>query len=1076
MSKKGVAKISGNPSPKVGEKTAYTITDWYPSTPTKERNPDLVTWELFKKRSDGSYTSTNIKKKGDGNFTFGEVAAKNTYRLEAYLHEPEGQGSTTIDITPQPAGVPQINKVELRYVDDSPGTVFSYNEKLVAKAQCVNLTGKKLLFTLWEDDASGDGHDSKNLFVDSKEGIVDRTGNAAAEFVLSKALMQKAAQGEKDPKKLEFYVTVEYYKDKKHATNNVDVQNPEYKEPAKQPKEEPKQPASSPSQNNNPSNGTPAKTQDQPASKKEEKDVGDNSQKPDAVKETKGTVEPEKKPAVPNPEGKTTSVVEEPKTESLLDAFFAKEEFTQPTDDADGTYKYTFAKDNNNINKENIAKVIKGKVDPAVKKDKKYAKLDDIKNALSKTSYKKGESISFSLYKLGPVMVRINNAPLEEEIFVVAKTMLLDGKEVSINIREKEEYLVAKDANLPVIEAKENGAELTTLKATAEKGIAKVKIKLRPKSDETLKDWRDKLIGKKDGTYTYKFGGDGNKTSTAEEKKRIAGIITNKIKDELAKQEKLTKSDVIIKALTKEVYNKGEEVTFDVFKKMTEFLWLKAECTGNIKKHEGEFLKKEGAYFEIAKKCPRCEAEITVDEFKLMYPDTSQLFTLGTNSFGSPTIETFLKSLNKTFKEFKINTCVKKAFFMAQITKETGSFSRADENLYYTTETALHSFWTKASHPRLYSNPSEFFKSPEKLGNYVYRGIAENGDEASGDGYKYRGRGLIQITRKKGFRRFGEYAGKDLVADPDLLLGDLDLATRSAGWYWLHGVLLGDGSEKDLNGVADKGDFKEVTRLIHGSTNDVSARETILTKIKEVLKTDECQATNTGDSDVEYHIQSTGEIQYKFKNEKRESAAYFYHDSTGNVHDLGKYKLVKVKENYGGVYKDKLGKDTENIYLIDVRNVKHSYKKDSVGFTMVINTSRYYMNDVTMAALFGALMECNYDDFTFNGFSNEKGESVGGSKSHKNGMNGDLRYLRTDKKGGKTDLFSDNEETGWKGMDESRQNTFNDALYKFGWKSMLSQNYGEKDAKILNHCTNDKNSGHNDHLHLQGFAPTLKEI
>uniref|UniRef100_UPI0030178AE9 hypothetical protein n=1 Tax=Chryseobacterium sp. VD8 TaxID=3081254 RepID=UPI0030178AE9 len=106
MSKKGVSKISGNPSPVVGEKTTYMVTDWYPATSAEERNPAGVTWELFKKRPDGSYTTTNIKKVGDGSFTFGEVAAKNTYRLEAYLHQPEGKGSTTIDITPQQGEVP----------------------------------------------------------------------------------------------------------------------------------------------------------------------------------------------------------------------------------------------------------------------------------------------------------------------------------------------------------------------------------------------------------------------------------------------------------------------------------------------------------------------------------------------------------------------------------------------------------------------------------------------------------------------------------------------------------------------------------------------------------------------------------------------------------------------------------------------------------------------------------------------------------------------------------------------------------------------------------------------------------
>ncbi|WP_428067674.1 hypothetical protein [Chryseobacterium gambrini] len=307
MSKQGVSKISGNPSPVVGEKTTYMVTDWYPATPAEERNPAVVTWELFKKRPDGSFTTTNIKKVGDGSFTFGEVAAKNTYRLEAYLHQPEGKGSTTIDITPQPGEIPKINKVELRYADDSPGTVFSYQEKLVANAQCVNLAGKKLLFTLWEDDAAGEGHNSKNKFVDSKEAVVSRTGTATAEFILTKALMQKASQGERDPKELEFYVTVEYYRDRKHASENRVIKNPEYKPPV-QPSQAPK---STPK-----ATGSPAASK--PDSKKETSGVFDSFT--ETVRntwnelwdwaESKGTVKPDKKPTAPKPEGKTTSVVE----------------------------------------------------------------------------------------------------------------------------------------------------------------------------------------------------------------------------------------------------------------------------------------------------------------------------------------------------------------------------------------------------------------------------------------------------------------------------------------------------------------------------------------------------------------------------------------------------------------------------------------------------------------------------------------------------------------------------------------------------------------------------------------------
>ncbi|MFY7843913.1 M23 family metallopeptidase [Chryseobacterium gambrini] len=315
MSKQGVSKISGNPSPVVGEKTTYMVTDWYPATPAEERNPAVVTWELFKKRPDGSFTTTNIKKVGDGSFTFGEVAAKNTYRLEAYLHQPEGKGSTTIDITPQPGEIPKINKVELRYADDSPGTVFSYQEKLVANAQCVNLAGKKLLFTLWEDDAAGEGHNSKNKFVDSKEAVVSRTGTATAEFILTKALMQKASQGERDPKELEFYVTVEYYKDRKHASENRVIKNPEYKPPV-QPSQALK---STPK-----ATGSPAASK--PDSKKETSGVFDSFT--ETVRntwnelwdwaESKGTVKPDKKPKAPKPEGKTTSVVNGETKDSCL--------------------------------------------------------------------------------------------------------------------------------------------------------------------------------------------------------------------------------------------------------------------------------------------------------------------------------------------------------------------------------------------------------------------------------------------------------------------------------------------------------------------------------------------------------------------------------------------------------------------------------------------------------------------------------------------------------------------------------------------------------------------------------------
>lgn len=318
MSKKGVYKITGNSSPTVGEKTIYNIIDWYPDTPLQDRNPAKVTWELFKKRKNGIFTTTNIKKVGISSFTFGETAWKNTYRLEAYLHKPEKKEPMSMIITPKPNKIPKINKVELHYVDDTKGSIFSFMEKLRAKAHAVNLLGKDLVFTLWEDDAKNSGHNVKNMAIETQKAKVGRNGVATVDFMLTKALMQKALKGETDAKQLEFYVTVEYYKNKKHETENVNINNPF---PQSQ---KPKTPTASaptsqkPKSKNLPkAKGSPA--EQKPPSKKEEKGIVDTvsdwlGELWDHV-ESKGSATKDKEPAKPKIEGKSTSGVGNTSTE-----------------------------------------------------------------------------------------------------------------------------------------------------------------------------------------------------------------------------------------------------------------------------------------------------------------------------------------------------------------------------------------------------------------------------------------------------------------------------------------------------------------------------------------------------------------------------------------------------------------------------------------------------------------------------------------------------------------------------------------------------------------------------------------
>ena len=135
------------------------------------------------------------------------------------------------------------------------------------------------------------------------------------------------------------------------------------------------------------------------------------------------------------------------------------------------------------------------------------------------------------------------------------------------------------------------------------------------------------------------------------------------------------------------------------------------------------------------------------------------------------------------------------------------------------------------------------------------------------------------------------------------------------------------------------------------------------------------------------------------------------------------------------------------------------------------NKDRAYISGEGLAAMFGALAETNTQDLTVVGFSSSDGSSPSPSKSHKDGKNGDFRYLRKDFSGGAV-LLQDQQ------MDISRQNTLNQSLNKFGWKSMLSENFtphGKKNQTRLDHTTHYNKSRHHNHLHLQGFRPRIRK-
>ncbi len=134
------------------------------------------------------------------------------------------------------------------------------------------------------------------------------------------------------------------------------------------------------------------------------------------------------------------------------------------------------------------------------------------------------------------------------------------------------------------------------------------------------------------------------------------------------------------------------------------------------------------------------------------------------------------------------------------------------------------------------------------------------------------------------------------------------------------------------------------------------------------------------------------------------------------------------------------------------------------------NENRSYICGESLASFLGAMIETGYNDVTVIGVSNYDGSSPPPSISHKGGKNMDLRYLRTDYTG-KQVLLED------KYFDVKRQNKFIDSLYKYGWKDPLSEKftpYAKTTEMKLNRTRHYSKSRHNNHLHLQGFRPTIK--
>ena len=185
-------------------------------------------------------------------------------------------------------------------------------------------------------------------------------------------------------------------------------------------------------------------------------------------------------------------------------------------------------------------------------------------------------------------------------------------------------------------------------------------------------------------------------------------------------------------------------------------------------------------------------------------------------------LEKYVGPLNDTMERYAINTPLRKAHFLAQIAHESNELKSVVENLNYSQARLTQVF------PRYFRTIEEsapYNRQPEKIANRVYSNRMGNGDEASGEGWKFRGRGLIQLTGKENYKKASDEIGIDFVSNPDLVQGPV-YASLTAGWYW---------DSRELNNPADADNIYKITKLINGGTIGIESRELYLERAKQTL-------------------------------------------------------------------------------------------------------------------------------------------------------------------------------------------------------------------------------------------------
>lgn len=195
-----------------------------------------------------------------------------------------------------------------------------------------------------------------------------------------------------------------------------------------------------------------------------------------------------------------------------------------------------------------------------------------------------------------------------------------------------------------------------------------------------------------------------------------------------------------------------------------------------------------------------------------------------TPASGASTVQPFVAPLNKIMAKYGINTKHRVAAFLAQVAHESGEFTAVRENLNYSAEALRRVFRKYFPSDAL---AQAYARKPERIANRVYANRMGNGNEASGDGWKFRGRGLIQLTGKNNYTAFAKDNGMTLD-EAVKYLETIEGAVESAAWFWY---------TNGLNALADQGPsaFTKVTQRINGGQNGAAHRLQLYNRALSVL-------------------------------------------------------------------------------------------------------------------------------------------------------------------------------------------------------------------------------------------------